>query len=326
MSPDRIMQHTFGYIVSQALAAGVQLDLFTHIAQGAATVAELARRAAASERGVFRLVGALSALGYITQEQGQLGLAPDAEMFLVKGSRAYMGSLVCHHLEHWSQWTQLGDAVRTGTAPGVGVESDEDAGQFFAGFVDSLFALNFPAAQAVAQKLGAAQNALDVGAGSAVWSLALAQVNPGLSITAVDREEVLTKVTRPFAERLGVGDRLHEKVGNFREVDLGTAQYDVAYLGHILHSEGTAHSRILLRRLYEALKPGGTLVVAEMVADAEHRNAVFPQLFGLNMLMHTEDGNVFSNQELEAMCREAGFSTLEWVQAPAPSPILFARK
>jgi hypothetical protein len=139
-------------------------------------------------------------------------------------------------------------------------------------------------------------------------------------------EEVLRKVTRPFAERLGVADRVIDLAGNFREVSFGREAFDVAYLGHILHSEGTQRSQVLLRRLSEALKPQGTLVVAEMVADPTHRQEVFPQLFGLNMLMHTEEGNVFSGPELEQMCQEAGFGRLEWVKAPAPSPILLARK
>jgi SAM-dependent methyltransferase len=326
VTPDRIMQHAFAFVLSQTLAAAVQLDVFTHVSQGATSVAELARRAGSSERGMFRLVGALSAMGYLTHQGGQLGVSPDAEMFLVKGSRAYMGSLVCHHMFHWDNWKKLPEAVKKGTAPQLAVESDEAAGEFFAGFVDSLFSLNFPAAQAVAQKLGPAESALDVGAGAAVWSIALAQAQPGLKITAVDRREVLDKATMPFAQKMGVAERMTLMEGNFRDLDLGTGAYDVAYLGHILHSEGTERSQTLLKRLHACLKPGGTLVIAEMVADPNHNEALFPQLFGLNMLMHTEEGNVFSGPELEEMCKAAGFTSLEWFQAPAPSPILLARK
>lgn len=326
VTPDRIMQHAFAFVLSQTLAAAVQLDVFTHVTQGATSVAELATRTGCSQHGMFRLVGALSAMGYLTNQGGKLGVSPEAELFLVKGSRAYMGSLVCHHLFHWDNWKKLPDAVRQGTAPQLAVESDEAGGQFFAGMVDSLFALNYPAAQAVAQKLGPAESALDVGAGAAVWSIALAQAQPGLKITAIDRREVLDKATLPFAQRMGVADRVTLAEGNFRDLDLGDAKHDVAYLGHILHSEGTERSKTLLKRLHQALKPGGTLVIAEMVADPNHNEALFPQLFGLNMLMHTEEGNVFSDRELEEMCKAAGFSSVEWFQAPAPSPILLARK
>ncbi len=324
VTPDRIMQHAFAFVLSQTLATAVQLDVFTHVSQGATTVKDLAQHTQASEHGMFRLVGALTAMGYLTNQHGQLGLSPDAELFLVKGGQAYMGSLVCHHLVHWDHWKQLPEAVKQGTTPLTAVESDEDAGKFFAGMVDSLFSLNFPAAQAVAQKLGPTPTALDVGAGSAVWSLALVQQNPDIQITAVDRQEVLDKVTRPFAARFHA--KLTERAGNFRDVDLGTDAFDVAFLGHILHSEGAERSKTLLGRLHASLKPGGTLVIAEMVADPHHNEALFPQLFGLNMLMHTEEGNVFSGPELEQMCRQAGFTQLEWFQAPAPSPILLARK
>lgn len=319
-TPDRIMQHCFAFVLSQTLATAVQLDVFTHVSQGANSVQALAQKAGTSEHGMFRLVGALTAMGYLTDK---FTLSPDAETFLVKGGPAYMGSLVCHHLVHWDDWKQLKDAVKTGTTPITAVESDADAGKFFAGMVDSLFALNFPAAQAVAAKLGKQETALDIGAGSAVWSLALTKLNPQVQITAVDREEVLSRVTRPFAARFHAN--LNEKAGNFRDVDLGQ-NYDVAFLGHILHSEGAARSQELLQRLHQSLKPGGTLVIAEMVADPHHNEALFPQIFGLNMLMHTQEGTVFSGPELEKMCHDAGFAHLEWFQAPAPSPILLARK
>jgi len=41
----------------------------------------------------------------------------------------------------------------------------------------------------------------------------------------------------------------------------------VATLGHILHSEGEARSRKLLKKVFDALAPGGTIAIASSLPD-----------------------------------------------------------
>ena len=228
------------------------------------------------------------------------------------------------HLSGMALWERLGEAVRSGAPPIRAVESDDDGGSFFSEFVDGLFVLNAPAAQAVAQHIPQAQRALDIGCGSAVWSLALAQKFPQLEVTALDRGQVLETITRNFVERLAVQDRYTLKAGNFREIAFEEQHYDVAYLGHILHSEGASESAVLLRRLRLALRSGGVLVIAEMVGSDPRGQDLFPNLFDLNMLFWTEDGCVFSRSELEKMVTEAGFSRFEWLPTASASPTLLA--
>ena len=48
IGPDRIMQLAFAYMPQLALATAVDLALFTHLAQGQHTAAELAAAAGAS--------------------------------------------------------------------------------------------------------------------------------------------------------------------------------------------------------------------------------------------------------------------------------------
>lgn len=321
-NPQRIMQFTFGFIPSVAVAAAVDLGVFAALHQGHRQLDALAQACNCQPRGLEPLLHTLTSLGLLEFEHPEWRMAPDTAMFLVPDSPAYLGGLLRHQVHSLPRWTSLAETVRQGRSVHPPIEGDEDDGAFFTGFVDALFNLNYPAAQVVAGQLGSVRSALDLGCGSAVWSLALAQLLPELQVRAVDREPVLENITRPFLQRFGVAQRYQLVAGNFREVDLGQAE--AIFLGHILHSEGERASRQLLARCRQALNPGGRLVIAEMVASDPRGADVFPNLFDLNMLMWTEEGTVFTAVQLEDMCREAGFSQFRWLEAPGPSPILVA--
>lgn len=98
----------------------------------------------------------------------------------------------------------------------------------------------------------------------------------------------------------------------------------------MLHSEGMEQSRQLLKRMHEVLKPGGLLVIAEFLSNEEGTAPVIAQLFAINMLLHTEDGCVFSGKQLVDMLSEAGYKQPERVGLPFyeknASPIMTARK
>ncbi|MBS2037134.1 methyltransferase domain-containing protein [bacterium] len=319
-NPQRIMQFAFGFVPSVAVYSAIQLNVFSAIAEGKDTIASLAAACGCQERGMAPLVHTLTSLGLLQQHGEQFKLCQDTEMFLLPSSQAYLGGVLAHQTREIASWVQLPEAIRQGHAPGTRVESDQDDGAFFAGFVDSLFNLNWPAAQSVARSLPVYKTAIDIGCGSAVWSLALAAAQPELQVVAVDRQVVLDQVAKVFATRLGCSERYQFRAGNFRDVELGKS--DVAFLGHILHSEGEAASRVLLKRIYEGLNPGGVLVVAEMVASDPRGQDVFSNLFDLNMLMWTQDGTVFTRAQLEEMGREAGFTRFEWLTVPNPQPVL----
>lgn len=320
------MGFAFGFVPSMAVSAALDLGVFDAIDSGSRTLQAIASATSASQRGLQPLLHTLASLGLLEVQGDQYQLASDTELFLLKKSPAYLGGVLVHQTRMVAEWAKLAETVRQGK-PNHAIEGDEDEGEFFAAFVDGLFNLNWPAAQAVAAQLPAtASQALDVGCGSAVWSLALAQRAPQLQTVAVDRAVVLERVTRPFTERLGCADRYEYRAGNFRAIPFEEEHYDVAFLGHILHSEGRAASHTLLQRLCKALKPGGTLVIAEMVAGQPRESDVFSNLFDLNMLIWTEDGTVFDSSELEEMCRAAGFSETSWVHGPSAYPLLLARR
>ena len=185
------------------------------------------------------------------------------------------------------------------------------------------------AAQALAAELrvaGAASpvSVLDLAAGSGVWSIALAQASPNVSVTAVDWPGVL-EVTERMTARFGVADRY-----KFVAEDLGLADFGhghhVATLGHILHSEGEARSRELLKKTFAALAAGGTIAIQEFLVDEQRAKNTMGLIFAVNMLVATDDGDTFTFEEIAGWLREAGFVDVRQLDSPGPSPLILATK
>ena len=113
--------------------------------------------------------------------------------------------------------------------------------------------------------------------------------------------------------------------GDLNNADFGSG-YDVATLGHILHSEGEARSRQLLRKTFAALASGGTIAIAEFLVDNDRKGPVGSLMFAANMLVNTDEGDTFSFEEITAWLAEAGFVDMRLLEAPGPSPLVLATK
>ena len=79
VTPQRILEDLWAARNAQALMAGTELDLFTHIAAGKRSAREIARAAKASGRGVVMLLDALVGLGYLNKKGDAYGLEPVSE-------------------------------------------------------------------------------------------------------------------------------------------------------------------------------------------------------------------------------------------------------
>ena len=165
---------------------------------------------------------------------------------------------------------------------------------------------------------------LDLAAGSGIWGIALAQKSPRVHVTALDWAGMIP-TTKRITEKFGVRQQFDFIEGDLLEAHFGSG-YDIAMLGHILHSEGEERSRQLLKKTCRALKPGGTIAIAEWLVN-DNRTEPLPSLmFAVQMLVNTEKGDTFSFNEIERWLEGAGFKKVRKLQAPGPSPLILATK
>lgn len=309
-------------ISGKCIEVGLAVGLFETLGKTPQSLAALAAACGCSERGLKPLLDLLASAGLLRIKDGGYRLASGA-MRYVKGRFS----------TDWAafpvipEYQELQKAVRTGAPTRLPVEGEDDGGAFFSQVVPVLFDLHLPDAEFLAEHLPQGlQTALDLGAGSAVWSLALARRRSGVKVVAVDRAQVLEKATAVYVERFAVGEQYELRAGDYHTVALEEGGYDLVFLGHLLHADGWQASRTLLARSWAALKPGGLIAVAEIVAGEPRSAHYASNVFDLNMLMLTEHGTVFTARELEQLVVEAGFAELSWLQGPGEYPTLLARK
>lgn len=329
ITPTAIMDDLTGGWRARALAAGVELDLFGQIAAGKRTVKKISDAVGASPRGIAALLDALTAIGHLRKTGDRYGLPPASAAFLVPGKKEYAGAIAGALSLTWDSWKNLTEVVRSGhTTETVNVA--EQGKEFFPKLVTSLFPGNFAASRAAVS--GFPENdrrkthrILDVGAGSGAWSLAFAQAIPAARVTTADFRE-MTPLTQQFAEKVGVASRYSYLEGDLRQTDFGRDTYDLVILGHVIHSEGEKHGLELLRKCFAALRSGGKLLIAEYVPNDARTGPPMPVLFGLTMLLQTEEGNVFTMREYRSWLKGIGFRKVAILPAPPPATVILATK
>ncbi len=329
VTPERLLQMSWAFAPPLLIEAAVKNGVFDRLDAGPKTLRELAAATGASERGLRALCDALVAIQLLERRGDRYELTPESSTFLVSTKPAYHGALLSHVSEQvLPHWLRLAESVRTGR-PDEAVNRQETGTEFFSHLVEAIFPLGFAASTALGRHLGvdaakAPLSVLDLAAGSGVWGIAIAKLSPHVRVTAVDWEGVL-KVTRRVAERNGVAERFTFVAGDLASAPLGRG-HRIAVLGQILHSEGEARARALLRRTYDALASGGTIAIAEFVPDDDRRGPPMPLFFAVNMLVHTDAGDVFTFREIASWLSEAGFRDARRLEAPAPSPLILATR
>ena len=154
--------------------------------------------------------------------------------------------MIAHTSQHlMPNWLHLSDVVASGK-PATAVNEEGDGSAFFQELVSNIFPMSYGPAQALAKHLALGESGppvrvLDLGAGSGVWGIAVAQSSPRVSVTAVDWPGVLP-IAQKTAARFGLADRYTGVPGDLLSADFGR-DHNVITIGHILHSEGVERSK-----------------------------------------------------------------------------------
>jgi ubiquinone/menaquinone biosynthesis C-methylase UbiE len=330
VTPERLMQFGFAYAPPLIIGAAANSRVFDTLESGAKTIVQVSKSTGASERGLRAIMNALVGLDLLKKDRrGKYSLTPESEAFLVShkpGTIAGFFAMASTHLV--PDWLHLSEAVKTGVPP-MAVNQEATGPEFFSVLVENIIPMSYPAAAALgrALKLGKARRpvrVLDVAAGSGIWGVALAQQSPLVRVTAQDWAEMIP-TTKRITQKFGVADRFSYVEGDVLKADFGNG-YDIATLGHILHTEGEDRSRTLLKKVFRALKPGGTIAIGEWLVKDDRTGPLNGLIFAVNMLVHSERGDTFSFNEIKGWLEDGGFKRIRKLEAPGPSPLVLATK
>jgi len=330
-TPERIFNTLNAFQQTEALRAGIALDIFTAIGEGANTAPLLAAKVKVAERGARILCDYLTILGFLTKEQDRYALTQESALFLDRRSPACLATMsgFLAAPRHKQYFEVLTEAVRKGgAATGQGDNTKPDD-EFWVAFAKSMAPLTVPSAAFIAQLTGAAEKrqckVLDIAAGHGMYGITIAKQNPSAQITAVDWPAVL-EVAKENAKAAGLGSRYSTRPGSAFETDLGEG-YDYVLLTNIFHHFDMPTCEKLMRRVHAALKPGGKAITLEFVPNDDRVSPPTPAAFSLIMLANTDAGDAYTFREYEKMFRNAGFASTSVQAVPdMPQQVLISDK
>ncbi len=319
-SPEIIFSTLIAYQNAYILKTGIELDLFTAIAEGTNDAAALAQRLQASERGVRILADGLTVQGFLRKENGKYSLTPESALFLDKRSPAYMGGMAefLASEENVNNFSKFADCVRKGgTVSNIG-DNSKPVDHRWVNFARSMASMAGPMAGVLSQIVNASTatdiRVLDIAAGHGMYGITVAKNNPRVRVTAVDWAPVL-EVAKENAQKAGVSERYSVRPGSAFDTDLGDG-YDYILITNFLHHFDVPTCEMLLRRFHAALKPGGKTITVEFVPNEDRVSPPMAASFSLVMLAHTDAGDAYTFAEYEKMHRAAGFRNCALQQVP----------
>jgi 2-polyprenyl-3-methyl-5-hydroxy-6-metoxy-1,4-benzoquinol methylase len=327
-SPAIVFDTLQAYQRSVALKAGIDLDLFTAIAEGNHSLSAIAARIKASEKGTRVLADYLTMIGFLVKQAGEYSLTPDSAAFLDRRSPAYLGTManflmspnVAGLLENMTDVVRRGGALPSNDgALSAGhpmwvefARSMAPMMQMPAGLIAKMFAGSAPV------------KVLDIAAGHGLFGVAFAKHNPSAQVTGLDWANVL-EVAKENAAKAGVADRYSTLPGSAFEVDFG-GPYDIILIPNFLHHFDAATNERLLRKVHAALAPQGIAIAPDFIPNDDRVSPLRDAMSSIQML-GTPAGDAYTYSELEKMFRNAGFTRSEMRElAPYPQRLVVSHK
>jgi predicted O-methyltransferase YrrM len=301
-----LLETSGSYWKTCALHTGVKLDLFSVIGSGSLRAEEVGKKIGGDIHGVSTILNALCAIDLLVKENDLYRNTSFSLKFLSKESPEYTGYIILHHHHLMDSWNRMSESVLSGKPCRQRVSSSTEKER--ESFLMGMFNIATGLAPLFAKEidLSGKKKFLDFGGGPGTYAIYFCKENPGMTATVFD-----LPTTRVFAEktieRFGMKDRIDFVDGSYLDDTVNLEKvYDVAWISHNLHGEGPEEAEKVLGHAVSAVTPGGAIFIHEFILNDEKTGPLFPALFSINMLLGTENGRAYSEQELVKMLAKNG--------------------
>lgn len=281
------------------LRAARKTGILDAVTTDAGTAEAVAAETGVTERAARITLQAMAEMGYLQQVDGEYEPTNRALGFITKTDVRSIGRGPAR-LDFAERWIQLPETMRTGEPP----EKPDGWTENYMGAMASVdqTTVRSSVTEAVHRNPDA-ERVLDVGGGPGLFAKEFAR--RGFDVTLVDRPDVIDLDQR-FLE--------HEPIelveGDMTE-DLPEG-FDLVFCSRTAHALGPDGIRRFLANAYDALEPGGTLVLFEFVRGRAEGAAVF----GAHLLAQTENGDTYTEAQFTDWLEDAGFADVDVRDVP----------
>jgi ubiquinone/menaquinone biosynthesis C-methylase UbiE len=324
MNPNTIREFASSFQKSRILLSSFELDIFTHIDESGSSCNKISEKLNLDLHGCERILNALASLGFLKKQNNLFFNTEDSLTFLSKKSPEYLGGLM--HSNHlWNTWSNLTQVIRTGKSAHP-EEINERGDDWIFPFINAMHDRAKKAApqQLANIELSEVKSVLDIGGGSGAFSMEFVSKKPGIEATVFDLPNVVP-VTKQFIEKEGFTGKIKIWSGDYT-IDELPEGFDLVFLSAIIHSNSLSINQLLINKCYRSLNKNGKIIIQDWIMNDDRTQPLAGAVFAINMLVGTESGDCFTEQEVTHMLVTAGFKNITRNQFETGSSQMIAQK
>ena len=312
-----------------AMTAADEIGLFAALREDALGLEALAARLKVEPRALSIHLSLLAAIGFVEKRAGLYRATTVSRTYLDPESPYYWGAIFIGYRQSLPAHKQLVTMLRAERQDTDGRPVE----QWEAGKMEverARFMARFMHAHSVAAAIAAARTTvfdgvtrlLDVGGGSGVFAIAIAQRRPEMRATVLDIEGMCV-AAQEFIDEAGAANVDTVAVDMFREP--WPSGYDGLFFSNIYHDWSEATCAELSAKAFAALPSGGRIVLHEVLMNDNYDGPATAASFSLLMLLGTR-GRQYSLPELTAILEAAGFTDVRSTPGGGYYSLVSARK
>jgi 2-polyprenyl-3-methyl-5-hydroxy-6-metoxy-1,4-benzoquinol methylase len=227
----------------------------------------------------------------------------------------------------WEYWSGLGTAVKTGKPTSFYNAKKGVDKKRLREFIRAMHNTATVQADEIYTKLQIKKYSrlLDLAGGQGSYSVEFAKRNRNLNAVVFDLPDVI-KLTRAHIKESGMTGQITAKAGNCLEDSLGKELYDIVLVSHLLHAYDASENQKILKKCWDSLIKDGIVVIQEFILNPSKTMPPFGTLFSLNMLMGTQGGSSYSEDEMKVWLKKAGFKNLKRIDLGMDSGLVIGKK
>jgi SAM-dependent methyltransferase len=309
----------FSMSVGPGILVAHDLGLFRLLGQMPHTLSGVCSALGIASRPAEVLLSLCAAAGLIELQDGRYRLTPVAEDYLLEESPTCFCGYLDLRIKNQALYTHesLKRAVLADFPPvygGAGLfEKHDEEGDLAAGFTRAMHAMSMSPALTWPDLVDLSANRLllDIGGGSGAHAIGAIRRWPNLQAIVYERPNVCP-VAGDYIARYGLNDRISTLCA-----DMWTDPYpaaDIHFYSMIYHDWPPEKCRFLTEKSFRSLKPGGRILIHEMLYNDDKTGPLSAAAFSVSMLLMTT-GRQYSGKELREMLSAAGFKDIEVIPA-----------
>jgi hypothetical protein len=327
--PEQILQIITNFWSSRAVCVFAKLGIPDLLKSGPKTTEELAAATKMHAPSLYRVLRALSTIGFVSAtSDGRFAQTPVSEI-LVTDAPGSLRWFTISELgqEHYPAWGNLMHSVKTGEIAfdnffGADIwkyfeQNPEDA----AVFNNSMSGVTAATNEEILAlyDFSSFGTVVDIGGGHGGLITSILKANPKLKGILLDAPQVV-EGARPKIEAAGLADRCQAVGGDFfKSVPAGGDAYVMKW---IIHDWDDERAITILKNCRNQMSSKGKVIIVDCVVP-ENNEPDFSKFFDLNMLVMT-GGKERTEKEFAQLLGAAGFKLLRVISTKVPTSIVEA--